>query len=144
MGAAAADAASLGRPNHPTCTGGSNEIVVVVKNVKQSVGQIAADLYRDDPEHFLESAGRETQVRVAARAPVTAFCMHAEEAADYAIAVYQDKDANGHLRQGPFGIPEEPYGISNNPRMRFGPPKIDEALFKVASDGARVEINLKN
>ncbi|MBI1364634.1 MAG: DUF2141 domain-containing protein [Alphaproteobacteria bacterium] len=146
MSVAANDAhgASIGAPNHPTCTGGPNQIVVVVENVKKSVGLIAADLYRDDPEHFLESAGREVQIHVAARAPVTEFCMHAKEAGEYAIAVYQDKDANGHLKQGAFGIPAEPYGVSNNPHMRFGPPKIEEALFAVASEGARVEIRLKN
>jgi uncharacterized protein (DUF2141 family) len=46
--------------------------------------------------------------------------------------------------KGAFGLPAEPYGVSNNPRMRLGPPKIGEALFHVAPNGAEVEIDLKD
>jgi uncharacterized protein (DUF2141 family) len=128
---------------HVSCTGSENEIRVVVKNVRESVGLIVADLYRDDPENFLSKEGREIKVSYAAVAPVTRFCIPAPIPAGYAIAVYHDQNANLRFDRGPLGMPAEPYGVSNNPRMRLGPPALEEALFHVHPQGAAVEIVLR-
>lgn len=130
--------------DHMSCTGEPNEIRVVIKAVKQSVGLMTIELYRNDPATFLSKEGREVRRQFAARAPVTEICLHAPDAADYAIAVYHDRNANQRFDKGALGLPAEPYGVSNNPRMRFAPPAIDEALFPVPEDGARVEIELRN
>lgn len=140
-----ADAKKQAQPEaaHLSCTGESNELWIVVKNVKESVGLITAELYRNEEETFLTKEGREQRMRVAARAPVTEFCMHASDATAYAMAIYHDENANMKFDKGAFGLPAEPYGVSNNPRMRFGPPKVAEALFHVAINGSTVEIDLK-
>lgn len=129
---------------HPSCTGAPHEVRVIIKDVKKSVGLITAELYRNDEAGFLSKAGREVRVRVAARAPVTEFCLHAPDAANYAMAVYHDKNANQKFDKGPLGLPAEPYGISNNPAIRFSPPHLADALFDVAGDGTSVEILLNN
>jgi len=129
---------------HVSCTGAENEIRVVVKNVKKNMGQIAADLYPNKEDGFLKSSGRLKQVRFAAKSPQTHFCFKAPAAEKFAIAVYHDENANKKFDKGAFGLPAEPYGISNNPKIRFGPPAVSEAIFTVANDGANVEINLKN
>ncbi len=129
---------------HVSCKGGPNEVRVLVTDVKKSVGLIVADLYRNDPEGFLRRSGRVEQVRFAAKAPRTFFCFNPPEPAVYAIALYHDENANKTLDRGTFGIPAEPYGISNNPNLRFRAPRVDEAVFDVASDGANVEIKMKN
>ena len=128
---------------HVSCTGAENEIRVVIKGVKKNMGQIAADLYPNKEDGFLKSRGRITQVRFAAKAPQTHFCFAAPASDNYAIAVYHDENANRKFDKGAFGLPAEPWGISNNPKVRFGPPSVTEAIFTVASDGANVEINLK-
>ncbi|GAB4517398.1 MAG: hypothetical protein Kow00133_01800 [Amphiplicatus sp.] len=142
-GARAGDDA-LPEIDHVSCTGAANELRVTVQGVERSVGLMTVELYRNDPENFLKKAGRELRVRVAARAPATQLCVHAPQPGDYALAVYHDENANRKLDKKMFGLPAEPYGISNNPRMRFGPPDVEEALFHVAADGAAVEIELKN
>lgn len=133
---------------HVSCTGAPGEVRVVVKGVKKSVGLIVADLYRNDPEGFLKRKGRVQQVRFAAKAPHSRFCMKAplgeSGESDYAIALYHDKNANRTLDRGPLGIPNEPFGLSNDPKIRFSAPKIKETLFHVASEGANVEIKLNN
>ncbi|MEL7486368.1 MAG: DUF2141 domain-containing protein [Pseudomonadota bacterium] len=129
---------------HVSCTGAENEIRVVINNVEQGVGLMVADLYRNDKDGFLKRDGRVAQVRFAARAPQTNFCFQAPTPELYAIAVYHDTNANKTLDRLSFGLPAEPYGISNNPKIRFGPPSVDQAIFEVASEGANVEINLKN
>lgn len=141
--AVAVDMAATQKP-HVSCTGKPNEIRIVVKNVKKSVGLMTADLYSNDAEGFLHKQGRVGRARFAAKAPVTVFCIDAPTADAYAIAVYHDKNANQSFDKNPLGLPAEPFGLSNNPKMRLAPPKIEEALFGVAADGAIVEIDLNN
>lgn len=147
-GAAAADDAAkredLAEFEHVSCTGGANEVRVVVSGVERSVGLMTVELYRNDPDNFLKKEGREMRVRYAARAPETQLCLQAPAPGGYAIAVYHDQNANRKLDKKAFGLPDEPYGISNNPRMRFAPPSLEEALFHVAAEGATVKIELRN
>ncbi len=147
-----AGAASAAKPRAPTeaptthvsCTGGPREIKIIVRNVKKSEGLITADLYRNEQTTFLRGPGRLQQVRFAAKSPVTMFCLTAPSDEAHAVAVYQDKNANKKFDKGAFGLPVEPYGVSNNPRMRFGPPHVEEALFDIAAEGTTVEIMLNN
>ena len=59
----------------------------------------------------------------------------------YAVAVYVDKNANGKLDRGMFGIPSEPYGFSNGGGS-FGPPSYDDAAFDFSDSGATIQIKL--
>jgi uncharacterized protein (DUF2141 family) len=129
---------------HVSCKGGPREIRVVVTNVRKNEGLITVDLYRNAEEGFLKKAGRVARARYAAKAPVTLICLAAPSEEPHAIAVYQDRNANKKFDKGALGLPAEPYGLSNNPKMRFAPPKVGEALFHVPTEGATVEIVLKN
>ncbi len=142
-GMAHADDSASTAFEHVSCKGGAHEVRVTVKNVRESVGLMVADLYRNDEEGFLNRGGRVQQVRFAARAPMTQFCFQAPEPGPYAIALYHDENANRTLDKKAFGMPAEPYGVSNDPPTRFGPPKLKDSLFEVADDGANIDINLK-
>jgi uncharacterized protein (DUF2141 family) len=48
---------------------------------------------------------------------------------EYAISVFHDKNANEKLDTAMFRIPKEPIGTSNDAKVRFGPPKYDDARF---------------
>ncbi|MGF1542984.1 MAG: DUF2141 domain-containing protein [Parvularculaceae bacterium] len=143
MGGALADDAAP-TFEHVSCEGVENEIFVTVNDVRADVGLMVADLYRNDPDGFLKSQGRVQQVRFAAKSPTTHFCFQAPTPGDYAIALYHDENANKTLDRKAFGIPAEPFGISNDPSTRFGPPSIEESLFEVAQAGATIDIQLKN
>jgi uncharacterized protein (DUF2141 family) len=143
-GGAAKDSFPRHEAVHLSCTGAPNEIRVTVTNVKKSVGLITAELYRNDPDNFLLNEGREVKLRFAAVSPATTFCLHAQDPAPYALAVYHDRNANMKIDKGAFGIPVEPYGVSNNPPMRFAAPRLEDSLFAVAEAGTSVEIALKN
>lgn len=145
-GAAADDKVSAGdltSLSHMTCTGAPNEIKVVVRNVKKAEGIITADLFANREEGFLKKAGRVGRVSVAAKSPVTVFCIVAPSATPHAVAVYQDRNANKKFDKNGLGLPDEPYGVSNNPKMRFGPPKASESVIPVDAAGTIVEIALK-
>lgn len=127
---------------HVSCNGGENEIRIVVTDVKRPVGLITADLFPNRQENFLRGRGRLKQVKFAAKAPMTRFCIEAPEPGQFAVSVYHDENANGDFDKGAFGLPAEPWGISRNPKVRFGPPGVEEAIFPVSSEGAAVEIRL--
>jgi len=55
-------------------------------------------------------------------------------AGTYGVAILQDVDKNKALTTNFIGIPKEPIGFSNNPRIRFGPPSFEDAKFNVEKD----------
>lgn len=52
----------------------------------------------------------------------------------YAIAVFQDLNANDILDTKRFGIPTEPFGFSNNALAKYKPPFFTEAKFYVSDN----------
>ncbi|MFN0024769.1 MAG: DUF2141 domain-containing protein [Parvularculaceae bacterium] len=141
LGAAAADTA--GTHQHVSCKGEPREIAVRILNVKEGTGLMTVELYRNDPAGFLNKRGREFRMRFAARAPATEFCVTAPAAGQWAMVAYHDENANQMFDKNSFGLPAEPYGVSQNPKIRLGPPPIEKALFEVAETGATVEISLR-
>ncbi|MEM6413722.1 MAG: DUF2141 domain-containing protein [Pseudomonadota bacterium] len=129
---------------HVSCRGGDYEIQLEIRGVKESIGLMTAELFSDNEEGFLNKGGRLQRVRFAAKAPITRLCLQPPSSGKYAIAVYHDENANKVLDRRTLGIPSEPFGISNNPIMRFAPPTLDEAAFNVGADGARITIKLRN
>lgn len=60
----------------------------------------------------------------------------------YALALVHDVNGNGKIDTNLFGIPTEPYGFSNNPKIRFGPPSFQESAVAV-SQAMQLDIVLK-
>ena len=129
---------------HVSCKGEPFEVRITVSNVKQNAGLMTVELFRNDPDGFLNKQGRLFRVRYAAHAPMTQICVNAPGPGLWAAAAYHDVNANQKFDKNAFGLPAEPYGVSNNPKIRLAPPPIEEALFEVAETGASVEIRLKN
>lgn len=127
-----------------SCTGAPNEIKLIVSNVRKGVGILKVELYKNDQATWLQGPGRIVQARFAARAPETRVCLHAPEPGRYAIGLYHDKNNSGRFDKGPLGLPAEPFGVSNNPRMQFAAPKIEEALFEVPPTNVVVTIKLRS
>jgi uncharacterized protein (DUF2141 family) len=60
----------------------------------------------------------------------------------YAAAVYHDINENGRMDKNMFGIPKEPYGLSNNVVPKFKEPTFEECSFTVRGNGKNISINL--
>lgn len=61
---------------------------------------------------------------------------------DYAISMFHDENDNEKLDTNFIGIPNEPYGFSNDAKGSFGPPSFEKAKVKVDGD-KKLVINLK-
>jgi uncharacterized protein (DUF2141 family) len=61
----------------------------------------------------------------------------------YAVSAHQDINDNQRLDRNLIGIPREPVGVSNNPTLRWGPPRFSQAVFSWGSESrAPVTIRL--
>ena len=79
-------------------------------------------------EHWLEDhAVREGSVPVSNG--TASIALQGLPYGEYAISAFHDRNGNGRLDTGLFGIPKEPLGTSNDAKIRFGPPKYADAAF---------------
>ncbi len=60
----------------------------------------------------------------------------------YAVTVFHDRNGNGELDTGFFGVPKEPVGFSNNAKARFGPAKWEATRFSVDGPSVVQKISL--
>jgi len=77
-------------------------------------------------------------------APATAGALRFDNlpSGDYALAVIHDANGNGRLDTF-AGIPREGFGFSRNPAIRFGPPRFEEARFKIGSGEVHQGIRMR-
>ena len=64
-------------------------------------------------------------------------------AGTYAVSCFQDVNGNGKFDTNFLGIPNEPYGFSNNARPTFRAPMWDEAKFEIKEEGTKISIRLE-
>ena len=69
--------------------------------------------------------------------------MNVTGAGTYAVALYHDIDGNRKLARKWNFLPKEPFGLSNNPKLKLRKPRHREAAFEAGPLGADVTVNLR-
>ena len=123
------------------CAPGTGQIQVTVEGVTEG-GILAVELYRPSKRDFLRKASRIHRIRVAAENGPQTVCFAAQPPGRYAVATYHDENANRDLDQKFNRMPKEPFGLSTNPKLRWGVPKFKEADFEVPAEGTAITIRL--
>lgn len=106
---------------------------ITVEDVHSAEGEIVISVYR--PQDDFPRRGSYKSWRIKAEAPVTEKMIELP-AGRYAIAVYHDEDANGHVNKNFIGIPREGVGISNNAIKGISRPKFEDAAFDLDAEKA--------
>ncbi|MDC7694380.1 DUF2141 domain-containing protein [Asticcacaulis sp. DXS10W] len=112
-------------------TAAADDLIVSVKNVRSSKGQISAQLLKANPDRGVAEAF--SGAKVAAVAPETELHFKDLPPGDYCIMLFHDENENGTMDKNLLGIPSEGYGFSNNARGSFGPPKFSQMKFTVVA-----------
>jgi len=60
----------------------------------------------------------------------------------YAISVLHDENGNGRMDKKHIFIPKEGFGVSNNPKIRRGPPSFSEAVFNLDRQQTELTVNM--
>lgn len=131
------------RPNEAAdlCDANVAQVRVTVNNVGAG-GILSVELYHD-PDNFLNKKGRTQRIRIPASAGSDKVCFNIEAQMTYAVAAYHDVDGNRKLRKRWNKMPDEPFGLSNNPKLKFGFPKFSNSAFTTDKLGADITINLQ-
>ncbi len=61
----------------------------------------------------------------------------------YGAQAFHDKNNNDEVDRGLFGIPLEGVGFSNDAKIRFSPPKFEEAAFQHGGADQRISFKLR-
>jgi len=123
------------------CVPGTGQVQVTVEGVTAE-GILAVELYRPSKRDFLKKKSRIHRIRVAAENGPQTVCFEPQTPGRYAVATYHDKNGNRDLDQKINLMPKEPFGLSTNPKLRWGIPRFDEADFEVPEEGLEITIQL--
>jgi uncharacterized protein (DUF2141 family) len=117
----------------------NQSLTIVIKNVKNGAGNVAAALYHSEDEFMKKT----WQSRSAPSQPGEMhFVFENVPAGDYAVSVMHDANKNGEVDKNFMGIPKEGFGFSNDALGKFGPPAFKDAKF-VIPDKNELVITLK-
>ena len=104
------------------------KLEVTIKNIKELKGTIRVSVFSNE-NNFLKQALESKVVKASAIETIVVF--DKLEPGEYALAVIHDLNENNELDKGFMGIPQEPYGFSNDARGKFGPPSYEESKLSV-------------
>lgn len=124
------------------CRHGSGQIEVTVTQTTAE-GILTVELYRPSDRDFLKKASRVHRIRVPSVEDQITLCFEPQPSGRYAIAAYQDTDADRDLDRKWNGLPNEPFGLSTNARLRLAIPKFEDADFDVPASGTSITIDLR-
>jgi len=106
------------------------KLEVTIKNIKESKGTIRVSLFNNEND-FLKKSFESKVVKASNEASVV---FENLKPGEYAVSVIHDLNENNELDKGFMGIPQEPYGFSNDARGKFGPPSYEESKITIKGD----------
>ena len=140
--------ATCGRSQNKSVSSGMScehhaTIHVVANGLEHTEGQVLVALYasKDGFPSDTEKAIQRGVAQMDSTAATYTFAPVPQ--GDYAVSVLHDEDGNGSMKTAAFGRPAEGWGVSNDVKARFGPPKFQDAIFAALEDSVTVELNLR-
>lgn len=111
------------------------EVTIETRNQR---GAVFCALWRSADGFPVDSdrASHEAKRRPAPAGP-TSFRFESVPPGEYAIACFHDENDNAELDTNFLGIPSEGTGASNDAYGLFGPPRYEDARFRVSAAGPR-------
>lgn len=115
----------------------NSKLTINVSGLKNNLGTLTAELY-SSKEKFLKTSYKKGSATIQSNAASVTFSDIPK--GEYTVMVYHDENNNGKLDKNFIGMPKEPVACSNNAKGFMGPPKYEEAKFKITADS---KINIK-
>lgn len=114
-------------------------VELTIKGIEKTLGTVLVGVYNSE-ESFMKKRLTSKKVKVIGKEVTVVF--EDVSPGDYAISTFHDENDNNKLDTNFLGIPNEPYGFSNNATGTFGPPSFEKAKVKIDGD-KKIVINLK-
>jgi len=133
---------TLGASFGPAAADDLASLTITVQGVSAKGGDLRVGLY--DAQSFAVRGAKPVNGAVKpAVAGTMVVTLEGIVPGSYGVKVLEDQNANGKmdLRLGMF--PTEPYGFSNDPVIKMGPPSWDEVKLVVKPGGNAITIHMK-
>ena len=124
------------------CGARAPQIEVMVSGLGAG-GLLTVELYRPSEADFLRRKSRIGRIRVPAEKPEQTVCFDIESAGRYALAAYHDVDGDRKLDRKWNRLPDEPFALSNNRKLKLRMPEFEDAAFEAGPGSTRVELRLR-
>ena len=120
----------------------SAELTIAVIGIERDAGEIGCALYSSTDGFPLDPSKAKRQWHDAKRQGVE--CRFEGLAAGtYAVAISHDFNGNRETDTDFFGIPDEPWGVSNNVRPFLRAPTFEEAAVRLGKDASlRIQVEV--
>lgn len=112
----------------------AGELKIIVKNINPNQGMMRLALWdgaNGFPKDYRTSIDQ-VSVSVTNEVEYTFTNLSKDS---YAMAIFQDLNSDEDLNTNAIGIPKEPFGFTNNPRLLFGPPTFKKCKVQVPATG---------
>ncbi|MEE9408674.1 MAG: DUF2141 domain-containing protein [Polaribacter sp.] len=106
-------------------------LTVNIAGLNSNKGTLLVGLY-NKKENFLNKQFKGDVVKIMDKKSVVIFKNLPK--GEYAVSFVHDENDNKKMDTNFFGIPKEDYGCSNNAKGFMGPPKYDDAKFKLVEN----------
>uniref|UniRef100_A0A0C1NAX6 DUF2141 domain-containing protein n=1 Tax=Tolypothrix bouteillei VB521301 TaxID=1479485 RepID=A0A0C1NAX6_9CYAN len=120
----------------------NSQLTVEIQGLKNRQGQVCLSLFassRGFPSN--SSSAVQSQCVAIATMPLTVTFKNLQPG-NYAVAVLHDTNSDNKANRNGLGIPLEGFGFSENPVIRTGPPRFNDAAVLVAGSTTNIQIQL--
>jgi len=123
--------------------GDSNgHIIITVTQIKIESGLLRISIF-DSKDGFPNKYKRALKfINLKIESPEMKIILPDVPFGEYAIAILHDENNNEKMDTNFLRMPKEGYGVSNNVRGTFGPPKFENAKFPVKQDSVFLLIEM--
>ena len=135
--------------NQAVAASGAGRIIAVLQGMRTRDGYLRVSLY-NTPDHFPNGVpiSRKAILLPALNSATPLHMLTVTfdglPSGTYAVCAFHDRDGNGKLKENLLGIPQEEWGMSNNPRPRFRSPRFDQAQLGLGPQEAKtISITLR-
>lgn len=119
----------------------SAQLEVKVTGVETFSGTIYIGIYSSEATYMVEEKAIEL-VMVPVESMDVSYLFEGLQAGNYAITLFQDLNSNKVIDKNFFGVPNEPYGFSNNARGIISTPTYEETSFYYSGDSVSMNIKI--
>lgn len=122
----------------------TSELTVIVNGIRHQSGEICMRIYASEKGFPLSNSSEIQSGCTQINGNTAKKVFTGLKPGTYAVAVIDDQNGDQKLNRDFFGIPQEGFGISNNPTVSIqtGMPKFRHSSFVVNKD-TTININLK-
>lgn len=106
------------------------DITIVVSNVKTLEGNIELGIFNDSKSFLKKGKEHQTHSKEATNNTVI-FYLKGLNKGDYAVSLFHDINSDNKCNLNILGRPKEPYGFSNNVKLKLFKPNYEDCTFTV-------------